>query len=168
MANVILVDKEDTVIGRKEKIQAHIDGDLHRAFSIQLYNSKGEVFIHQRALTKYHCGGLWTNACCSHPFPDEITIDGANRRLFEELGYDQIKLKEEFVFQYIKKFDNGLIENEIDHVFIAYTDLIPPQIDPEEVGDYKWMVVTKLKHDIQENPADYSVWFKKIMEHLHS
>ncbi|MCK5674214.1 MAG: isopentenyl-diphosphate Delta-isomerase [Spirochaetales bacterium] len=168
MANVILVNKEDHEIGQKEKMQAHIDGDLHRAFSIQLYNSKGEVFIHQRALTKYHCGGLWTNACCSHPFPDELTIDGANRRLYEELGYEQIELKEEFVFQYKNKFDNGLTENEIDHVFIGYTDLHPPLIDSEEVGDYTWISVDKLKHDIQKNPAKYSVWFKKIMNHLHA
>ena len=167
MADVILVDKKDHEIGNKEKMQTHIDGDLHRAFSIQLYNSNGEVFIHQRALTKYHCGGVWTNACCSHPFPGELTIDGAIRRLYEELGYKQIQLKEEFVFQYKKEFDNGLIENEIDHVFIGYTDLLPPQIDPEEIGDYKWISVDKLKYDIQENQVNYSVWFKKIMNHLH-
>ena len=94
MVKIILVNEEDQEIGLKEKMQAHIDGNLHRALSIQLYNSKGEIFIHKRASSKYHCGGLWTNACCSHPHPGELTIDGATRRLYEELGYKRFTTME--------------------------------------------------------------------------
>lgn len=167
MSNIILVNEEDHEIGQKEKMQAHVDGDLHRAFSVQLYNLEGEVFIHKRASSKYHCGGQWTNACCSHPFPGELTIDGANRRLYEELGYKQIDISEKIVFQYKSSFENGLTEHEIDHVFIGYTNANPPQIDPGEIEDYKWISVVNLIKDIQNNPAKYTVWFKKIMNHLH-
>jgi isopentenyl-diphosphate Delta-isomerase len=168
MTKIILVNDEDHEIGQKEKIQIHVDGDLHRALSIQLYNSRGEVLIHKRASAKYHCGGLWTNACCSHPVSGELTINAAGRRLHEELGYEQIELKEKFVFKYKAAFENGLIEHEMDHVFIGYTDQSPPQIDPEEVEDFEWISVEKLKKDMQNNPVKYTLWFKKIMNHLHS
>ncbi len=167
MTNIILVNEKDQEIGQKEKMQAHIDGDLHRALSIQLYNSKGELLIHKRASSKYHCGGLWTNTCCSHPSPGEITIDAAVRRLFEELGYKQIDIKEKFSFYYKKKFENGLTEHEFDHVFTGYTDLNPPEIDTEEIEDYKWISIIELKKDMQKNPSKYTIWFKEIMKHLH-
>ena len=166
MTNIILVNEKDHKIGQKEKMQAHIDGDLHRALSVQLYNSKGELLIHKRASSKYHCGGLWTNTCCSHPFPGELTIDAAMRRLNEELGYIKIELEEKFVFHYKASFENGITENEIDHVFIGYTDLNPPKIDPEEIEDYKWISIEELKKDIQNNPLKYTVWFKEIMKRL--
>jgi len=167
MTNIILVNEKDQEIGHKEKMQAHIDGDLHRAFSVQLYNSNGEVFIHKRASSKYHCGGLWTNACCSHPFPGELIIDAAKRRLYEELGYIEIDLTEKFVFQYKASFDNGLTEHEMDHVFFGYTDLNPPEIDPEEIEDYKWISIEELKKDMLNNPLKYTIWFKEIMKHLN-
>ena len=167
MVKIILVNKEDREIGLKEKMQAHIDGNLHRALSIQLYNSKGEIFIHKRASSKYHCGGLWTNACCSHPHPGELTIDGATRRLYEELGYKQINLIEKFVFQYKADFENGLTEHEIDHVFIGNTDINPPLIEPDEIEDYKWISIDELRKDMKHHPAKYTIWFKKIMKHLH-
>jgi isopentenyl-diphosphate delta-isomerase len=167
MANIVLVNEKDHEIGQKEKMQAHIDGDLHRALSIQLYNSKGELLIHKRASSKYHCGGLWTNTCCSHPFPGELTIDAAKRRLYEELGYKQINLVEKFVFQYKASFENGLTENEIDHVFTGSADINPPEIDPEEIEDYKWISPDELKKDMQKSPLKYTVWFKEIMKHLH-
>ncbi len=166
MANIILVNEKDQEIGQKEKMQAHINADLHRALSIQLYNSSGELFIHKRASSKYHCGGLWTNACCSHPCPDELTVDAAMRRLYEELGYKQIDLIEKFVFQYKASFENGLTEHEIDHVFIGCTDLNPPKIDPEEIEDFKWISIDELKKEMQNHPSKYTIWFKEIMKHL--
>ncbi len=167
MANIILVDSEDREIGRKEKMAAHIDGNLHRAFSVVLYNSRGEIFIHKRALSKYHCGGLWTNACCSHPFPGENTSDAAERRLFEELGFRDINLTEKFVFSYRTEFPNGIIENEIDHVFTGCTDSNPPNIDPEEVAEYQWIEPQKLIKDINKNPVRYTVWFKEIINRIY-
>ena len=166
MTSIILVNEKDHEIGHKEKMQAHLDADLHRALSVQLYNSKGELLIHKRASSKYHCGGLWTNTCCSHPFPGELTIDAAMRRLNEELGYIKIELEEKFVFHYKANFENGITENEIDHVFIGFTDLNPPKVDQEEVEDYKWISIEELKKDIQNNPLKYTVWFKEIMKRL--
>ena len=144
MVNIILVDNKDIEIGQKEKMQAHIDGDLHRALSVQMYNSKGEILIHKRASSKYHCGGMWTNACCSHPFPGELTIDAANRRLFEELGYKQIDLTEKYMFHYKESFENGLIEHEIDHVFIGNTNFDPPDINSEEIENSQWRPANEL------------------------
>ena len=124
MEKVILVDKTDHQIGEMEKQEAHIKGLLHRAFSIFIFNSKGEVLLQQRALHKYHSGGLWTNTCCSHPRNGETTIQAANRRLKEEMGMS-CALKEEFSFIYKAKLDNDLYEHELDHVLFGTTDLQP-------------------------------------------
>ena len=136
MEKVILVDKTDHQIGEMEKQEAHIKGLLHRAFSIFIFNSKGEVLLQQRALHKYHSGGLWTNTCCSHPRNGETTIQAANRRLKEEMGMS-CALKEEFSFIYKAKLDNDLYEHELDHVLFGTTDL-QPKINKEEVADYKY------------------------------
>jgi len=116
MVQVILVDKNDNPIGTEEKLQAHKDAKLHRCFSILIFNSDGKMMIHQRQKGKYHCGGLWTNACCSHPRPGECTLDAAHRRLVEEMGFDT-ELEELFSFTYKAEFPNGLAEHEFDHVF---------------------------------------------------
>mgnify|MGYP001048732017 CR=1 FL=1 len=166
MVDVILVNEQDQVLGQKEKIKAHKDGDLHRAFSVILYNAKGEMFIHKRATSKYHCGGLWTNACCSHPFPNEDTAVAANRRLFEELGYSGIDLIEKFSFVYKSEFDNGLTEHEFDYVFTGVTDNDPPDINKDEIADWKWVSVSELTEDITKKPGKYTVWFKDIMKRL--
>src|SRR4030095_7998604 len=113
---VILVDQEDRPSGTAEKMEAHRKGLLHRAFSVFIFNSKGEMLLQQRALSKYHSGGLWTNACCSHPAPGEKTKDGAIRRLNEELGFET-PVEKVFDFVYKAEFDNGLTEHEFDHVF---------------------------------------------------
>ena len=136
MEKVILVDKTDHQIGEMEKQEAHIKGLLHRAFSIFIFNSKGEVLLQQRAFHKYHSGGLWTNTCCSHPRNGETTIQAANRRLMEEMGMSCV-LTEEFSFIYKAKLDNDLYEHELDHVLFGTTDLLP-QINKEEVADYKY------------------------------
>lgn len=166
MVNVVLVNERDEPIGLQEKMQAHIDGNLHRAFSVLLFNSKDEMLIHKRASNKYHCPDLWTNACCSHPFEGEKRIDGAKRRLFEELGYEDVELSELFTFTYKARFDNGLTEHEIDTVFKGMTDSNPPKIDPEEIGDYKWVSIEELKHDVAANPNKYTIWFKEILKRI--
>jgi len=163
MEQVILVDKKDREIGIEEKLKAHQNGGkLHRCFSILVFNSKGELLLQQRASTKYHCGGLWTNTCCSHPSPGESTEKAAHRRLTEEMGFDT-ELKEIFSFIYKADFDNGLTENEFDHVFTGtYEGKVTP--NPEEVGDYKWVGIRELKRDVKKNPSKYTKWFKIILE----
>src|SRR5580693_5920772 len=137
MEEVILVDETDTPLGRMEKIEAHRKALLHRAFSVFIFNSKGEMLLQQRAKHKYHSAGLWTNACCSHPSPLESTEDGAMRRLQEELGF-VTTLKKIFEFTYRSEFDNGLTEFEFDHVFIGeYNGKIRP--NPDEVSECSFM-----------------------------
>ena len=147
---VILIDEKDSPIGEMGKMEAHELGCLHRAFSVFIVNSKDEILIQQRALNKYHSAGLWTNSCCSHPFPNEDTLTAANRRLIEEIGL-KANLKYLFKFKYKVAFSNQLIEHEIDHVFIGNSDDVP-KINPKEVNDYKYMKYTDIKSDIKQNP----------------
>ena len=167
MVDVILVNGKDEQIGTQEKMQAHVNGNLHRAFSVLLYNSKREMLIHKRASSKYHCPRLWTNACCSHPMPNETRGEAAKRRLFEELGYGDIELKEVYTFTYKAKFDNGLTEHEIDTVFKGITDINPPKIDPEEIKEFKWIAIKDLQKDMIEHPDKYTIWFKEMMRTQH-
>ena len=148
MEKVILVDKTDHQIGEMEKQEAHIKGLLHREFSIFIFNSKGEVLLQQRAFHKYHSGGLWTNTCCSHPRNGETTIQAANRRLMEEMGMSCV-LTEEFSFIYKAKLDNDLYEHELDHVLFGTTDLLP-QINKEEVADYKYSSFQDIQQEMKE------------------
>jgi isopentenyl-diphosphate delta-isomerase len=164
--NVILVDAKDNEIGLIAKTEAHKKALLHRAISIFIFNSDGEWLLQRRAFSKYHSGGLWTNACCTHPLPNESNIDAANRRLREEMGM-HCSLKELFNFTYKEVLDNELTEHELDHVFIGTTDLTP-NINADEVADYKYISYDDLIHDIQNNPINYTVWFKKIIERVHS
>ena len=161
---VILVDKEDNPIGQASKVEVHNKGLLHRAFSIFIFNSAGEILMQQRALNKYHTPGLWTNTCCSHPKPEENILSAANRRLSEEMGLKS-DLKYLFKFEYYAKFDNNLIEHEIDHIVIGYSD-IEPIINKDEVNDYKYMKISELQEDVKINPENYTIWFKLIFEKL--
>ena len=158
---VILVDPDDKEIGVEEKMQAHKDGKLHRAFSIFVFNSNGDMLLQQRAHGKYHSGGLWTNTCCSHPRKGETTEEAAHRRLQEEMGFD-CGLKHAFKFIYKAKLDHNLTENELDHVFIGYYN---GEIHPDdtEVESFKWMDIDELKTDLEQNPNNYTVWFKKVV-----
>jgi isopentenyl-diphosphate delta-isomerase len=159
---VILVDENDSPIGSEEKIKAHQDALLHRAFSIFVFNQKGELLIQQRNLNKYHSAGLWSNTCCSHPRSEENTLTSTHRRLKEEMGFDCV-LSEIFSFKYVTKFDNTLTENEYDHVFIGQYDEDPiPNFS--EVNAYKWVNTEWLEKDLQSNPQIYTIWFKICFE----
>jgi isopentenyl-diphosphate delta-isomerase len=158
---VILVDEHNNEIGLMEKLEAHQKALLHRAFSIFILNSKGELLLQQRALNKYHSGGLWTNTCCSHPRAKEQTIDAAHRRLKEEMGFD-CELTEKFSFLYKAPFDNGLTEHELDFIFIGEFNGIP-NINPQEVKDYAWMMIDDVLLDVKQFPNKYTEWFKIIL-----
>jgi len=158
---IILVDEKDNEIGRGEKLKVHREGKLHRAFSIFIFNSKGEMLIQQRAKTKYHSANLWSNTCCSHPKPNETLEKATQRRLKEEMEI-QCDLKELFSFIYRVNLGN-LIEHEFNHVFVGKFDG-NPKPNREEVQDWKWITVKDLKKDIKENPEKYSYWFKIILD----
>lgn len=166
MSEVILVNSKDEVLGVLDKMEAHHNGILHRAFSVLVYNTKGEMLIQKRAADKYHSGGLWTNACCSHQLMGESSEEAAKRRLKEEIGLDA---NPEFLYKFIYKaeLDNNLTEFEYDHVLTCTTDQ-KPMLNPEEVEDFKYVNVKSLMLDIQQNPDDYTFWFKQIMENLQS
>lgn len=161
---IILVDEHDQSIGEEEKMKAHELGLLHRAFSVWIFNKKGELMLQQRASEKYHCGGMWTNTCCSHPRPGETTIDAAHRRLMEEMGFD-CELRETIEFIYEIDFPNGLTEHEYLHVFIGRYDE-NPILNPEEASDFKWISVDTLRKDIGADPNRYTYWSRLTLEKL--
>lgn len=163
---VVLVDQDDQKLGLMEKQQAHIAGLLHRAFSVFVFNSKGELMIQQRAASKYHSPTLWTNTCCSHPRDNETYEEAAHRRLQEEMGFD-CELEYKFNFIYKAHLENDLIEHELDHVFIGTFDE-EPKLNPDEVMAYRWVELNDLKKDIDKNPQNYTAWFKIIFEHYVS
>ncbi len=158
MSQVILVNGHDYPIGVMDKLEAHQKGLLHRAFSIFIFNAKGEMLLQQRAVDKYHSGGLWTNACCSHPLPGEDTAAAAHRRLMEEMGFTT-SLQPAFSFIYKTNFSNGLTEHEIDHVFTgSYDGTVLP--DPLEVNSYAFQSMDAVKLSIETTPHLYTSWFK--------
>lgn len=153
---LILVDRLDREIGIGEKMTVHRSGQLHRAFSIFVLNGKGEILLQQRALDKYHSGGLWTNTCCSHPRPGEELIAAAHRRLQEEMGFD-CELKELFSFIYYAKLEGGLIEHEYDHVLLGKFDGTPI-INPCEVENWRWINAKTLAEEINHQPDRFTYW----------
>jgi isopentenyl-diphosphate delta-isomerase len=162
---VILVDANDQPIGTEEKLTAHREGKLHRAFSVFTFNAQGHMLIHQRAHGKYHTGGLWTNTCCSHPRPGEDTLSAAHRRLQEEMGFD-CELQEIFSFIYKVHFaSDNLFEHEFDHVLIGYSDAVPTP-NPGEVAAFKWVDVDWLVADVQAQPENYTFWFKEALDRV--
>jgi len=162
---VILVNEKDEPIGLMPKMEAHEKALLHRAFSVFVMNDKGETMLQQRAKDKYHSPLLWTNTCCSHQREGESNIDAGKRRLMEEMGFTT-DLKELFNFVYKAPFDNGLTEHEFDHVMVGYFGG-EPNINPDEVADWKWMQPEDVKKDIVENPNEYTEWFKIIFERFY-
>ena len=163
---VILVDTDDRQLGTMEKMEVHRKGLLHRAFSVFIFNSKGELLMQQRANEKYHSAGLWTNTCCSHPLPDEHTDKAAERRLKEEMGMN-CELKKAFQFIYNIELENNLIEHELDHVYIGYADS-QPKPDPIEVQDWKYINMEKLATELHSNPQNYTVWLRHCFEKVYA
>ncbi len=159
---VVLVNELDEKVGLMEKIEAHEKALLHRAFSVFILNDKNEIMLQQRAWSKYHSPGLWTNTCCSHQRDGESNIDAGKRRLMEEMGFST-NLKELFHFIYIAPFDNGLTEHELDHVMIGHYNN-DPVINPDEVASFKWMTAQDIKEDMDQRPEDYTEWFKIIFD----
>lgn len=161
---VILVDKDDNEVGQMEKQAAHVAGELHRAFSVVLLNSKRQMLIQKRAADKYHCPNLWTNACCSHPRPGESIMDAAHRRLGEELNADE-SLRSLYSFQYKSEFDNGLTEHELDHVLLGWMN-DTPIFNPKEISALRWIDKDTLLNEMKENPEMHTPWFLLIAKEL--
>lgn len=159
---VVLVDEQDNKIGLMEKIEAHKKALLHRAFSVFVFNDKGELLLQQRAKHKYHSPLLWTNTCCSHQRDGETNLKAGKRRLQEEMGFS-CELEEVFSFIYKAPFDNGLTEHELDHVMVGFYNE-NPKINVSEVEDFKWMKLEDVKTDIEKKPEEYTAWFKIIFE----
>jgi len=158
---ILIVDEQDRETGYMEKMEVHKKGVLHRAFSVMIFNNQGELLLQKRAKNKYHSPGLWTNSCCSHQREGETLNEAVSRRVKEELGIS-CECKEVFKFKYKAEFDNGLIEHEIDHVFIGnYNGNVFPNQD--EVEDVCWVSLDKLNREINENPECFTYWFKILM-----
>lgn len=164
---VILVDENDNPVGIAEKLEAHRKALCHRAFSVFIlrFRTEYEVLLQQRAKKKYHSPNLWTNTCCSHPRPGESIIDAAYRRLKEEMGFI-VTLKQVGQFHYVAHFENGLTENEVDHVLIGEwnnEEIIPNR---EEVEAYRWITIPQLKWEIEENPGRFTPWLLEALNIL--
>ncbi len=160
--SVVLVDENDSEIGHMEKIQAHVEGALHRAFSIFIFDLNGNLLLQKRAFDKYHSSGLWTNTCCGHPIAKESILKAAQRRLMEEMGME-CPLIFGFKFTYKSEVGNNLIEHEIDHVFFGISNK-NPQPNNEEVAACRSISLKDLQNEINLNPKSFTEWFKMIYE----
>jgi isopentenyl-diphosphate Delta-isomerase len=157
---VVLVDESDAEVGTLEKQRAHAEGRLHRALSVFVLNARGEMLLQRRASAKYHSGGLWTNACCSHPRPGEPVDVAARRRLREEMGFE-CPLQPAFAFVYRAEVGDGLVEHEYDHVFLGRYDGEPaPSAD--EVDDWRWASVQQLADEVAAAPERFTPWFRIV------
>jgi farnesyl-diphosphate farnesyltransferase len=161
---VVVVDEQDHIIGVEEKMTAHRLGIPHRAFSIFILNSRAELLLQKRAKTKYHSAGQWSNTCCGHPRLSESIQDAGRRRLKEEMGIDS-PVGELFAFRYRAELENGLIENEYDHVLVGQFDG-SPQPNPGEVEAWKWMSLRAVQSDALKHPEEYTCWFKTAIHTL--
>jgi isopentenyl-diphosphate delta-isomerase len=163
---VILVDEQDRELGLEEKLRAHELGLLHRAFSVFIFRRNGnivELLLQQRQQYKYHCGGLWTNTCCSHPRAGENVVAAGQRRLQEEMGFSS-KLEVAGTFKYRAEFTNGLIEHEYDHVLVGSYKGESIIVDPLEVQAYNWISVSDLQSNLVAEPKLYTPWLAKALE----
>ena len=168
MPKVILVDSQDRVIGEAEKLAAHEQGLLHRAFSVFIFAQNQDagapiLLLQQRAADKYHGGGLWTNTCCSHPAPGEDLSAAAADRLQFEMGV-HADLKPTGVFQYRADFENGLVEHEVDHIFTGVMSIDQPILfNPNEVQAVKWMALSNIQSWLARSPEDFTPWFAQAL-----
>lgn len=161
---VILVDEADRELGSDDKLAAHRSGRLHRAFSVFVFDLRGNLLLQQRAEGKYHSAGLWSNTCCGHPRPGEATPDAAHRRLGEEMGFD-CPLTPAFSFVYRAELAGGLIEHELDHVLTG-RHASPPEPDPTEVSEWRRAPVAALLRDLEVNPHRYTAWLNPALRGL--
>lgn len=159
---VILVDERDRELGAAEKMRAHLDGALHRAFSIFVFDARGRLLLQKRARGKYHSGGLWSNTCCGHPRPGETTAEAARRRLREEMDFE-CELTEAFSFVYRAELEDRLVEHEYDHVLVGRFDG-EPRPAPQEVEDWRWVPLAELARELRSEPASYSFWLRAALE----
>lgn len=155
---LILVDELDHPIGTCEKMEAHVKGYLHRAFSVFIFDKQGRMLLQQRALSKYHSGGLWTNACCSHPYPEEDTLAAGERRLREEMGF-VTSLTKAFDFIYRAELDNGLTEHEFDHVLVGEYEG-PLVLNPAEVMAAEYVNLSEIERRLERDGDQFTIWFK--------
>ncbi len=163
--SVVLVDERDRTLGACAKLEAHRRGLLHRAFSVFVFRvvaGRLELLLQRRAQGKYHCGGLWSNTCCSHPQPRERLLASAQRRLQEELGFSA-PLKRVDRFRYQARLDNGLIENEIDHVLIGRFEDQQLWPDDSEVDAVEWAEVTQLNSRLRDSPQRFTPWLPQAL-----
>lgn len=164
---IVLVDEQDQEIGTAEKLAAHEKNQLHRAFSIFIFRDgkQPEFLLQQRALTKYHSPGLWTNTCCSHPHPGEDTLSAGKRRLEQELAMKVDDLTDIGWFKYNAHFDNGLSEHEIDHVLIGKVPAdIQFELIPEEVNATRWVTIDQIESELAAEPEKFTPWLKEALE----
>jgi isopentenyl-diphosphate delta-isomerase len=154
---VVLVDTNDREIGTCSKLAAHEEGKLHRAVSVFVFDRQARLLLQRRAEAKYHSGGLWSNTCCTHPYPGKSPADAAARRLEEEMGFG-CEMDPVGSFIYRAEFENGLIEYEYDHLFKARF-AGKPRPDPAEVCDWRWTGLDELARDRVEKPNEYTAWF---------
>ncbi len=161
---LILVDEHDREIGMSDKVTVHVEGLLHRAFSVFIFNTSGQLLLQQRAHEKYHSPALWSNTVCSHPRPGETTLDACHRRLMEEMGL-RSSLDFAFSFIYKVKFENGLTEHEFDHVYTGITDQ-QPQPEPSEVAGFRYISMSDLHAEIAASPDDFTAWLKICLPRL--
>lgn len=159
---VVLVDSSDRELGTMEKLEAHQKGLLHRAVSVFIFNNSGELLLQRRAFGKYHSEGLWTNTCCSHPYPNESAKDAAERRLLEEMGM-QCELTFAFTFEYEAQLDNQLSEHELDHVFIGYSDATP-HLNTDEASAFRWAGLETLNNEVSKHPERFTKWFQILLQ----
>jgi isopentenyl-diphosphate delta-isomerase len=161
---LILVDADDNPIGSQSKTRVHQQGLLHRAFSIFIFDSQGRLLLQQRAFSKYHSAGLWTNSCCGHPRWGESTLAAAQRRLQEEMGFST-ELQQVFSFTYQAAVPGDLIEHEFDHIYVGLFDG-KPEGAPEEAHSWSWTDIQQLTDETTRNPEKFTVWFLTIMKDL--
>ena len=156
--HVVLVTEKDEPLGTIEKMQAHKLGLLHRAFSVFIFDNMGRMLLQQRAFDKYHGANLWSNTCCSHPYPNEAIEQAAMRRLMEEMGFIT-PLQKLFEFVYRTEVENNLIEHEYDHIFTG-TYQGPIKIDTKEVANYCYEEMDSIKWALNHQAAKFTTWFK--------
>ena len=163
---VVLVNARDEDIGVAEKLHAHVEPQLHRAFSIFLFNRAGELLLQRRAASKYHSAGLWSNTCCGHPRPGEHVAAAASRRLAEEMGI-ACTLERGPRFIYRAVIDAQLTEYELDHLFTGRFDGAPVP-DPAEVALWRWVATADIERELRAHPTHFTVWFAEAFSLVRS